>query len=122
MAHYQKNELELSRDHRVFDHKILDGIEGLISATGGKLTTFPSLTEEATDLACRKLGISMKCLTAFESLPGGTLKPRPQVKFNFFVAHTPRHASPRTKRLYAIFVLTLFGIRHWFKKIFNWKT
>jgi glycerol-3-phosphate dehydrogenase len=46
------------------DHATRDGVEGFISVVGGKFTTFRLMAEEAVDLACRKLGVERKCLTA----------------------------------------------------------
>ena len=45
-----------SRDFSVFDHTEPDGIEGLITIVGGKLTTFRLMAERAADAACRTLG------------------------------------------------------------------
>ena len=42
----------------------------LISITGGKLMTYRLMAEMATDLVCAKLGVSAKCVTATEPLPG----------------------------------------------------
>ncbi len=44
----------LSRDYRVFDHSA-EGIEGLVTVTGGKLVLFRKMGEEAVAAAERKL-------------------------------------------------------------------
>ncbi len=57
-----------SRDFSVFDHTEPDGIEGLITIVGGKLTTFRLMAERAADAACRTLGITVPCRTATTSM------------------------------------------------------
>ncbi len=53
------------------DHAKRDGVEGFITITGGKLMTYRLMAEEATDMACRKLGAEgKKCETAHLPLPG----------------------------------------------------
>jgi glycerol-3-phosphate dehydrogenase len=54
----------MTRAHAVLDHAARDGIEGLVSVVGGKLTTFRLMAEEALDLAGRKLGTQRPCRTA----------------------------------------------------------
>ena len=66
-----KNEDDLSRCHRVFDHEKVEGISGIISIAGGKLASYRLMSEEATDLACEKLGINARCRTHLVPLPGG---------------------------------------------------
>lgn len=54
---------ELTRAHAILDHKELDGMEGIISVIGGKLTTFRLMAEETVDLVCDKLEQDVKCST-----------------------------------------------------------
>lgn len=61
----------ISRGIVCLDHATRDGIEGIITITGGKLMTYRLMAEWATDLACRKLGVEGKtCQTAEIPLPG----------------------------------------------------
>lgn len=60
----------VSRGIVVLDHAKRDGIEGFITITGGKLMTYRLMGEWTTDLICKKLNISAKCVTAEEKLPG----------------------------------------------------
>jgi glycerol-3-phosphate dehydrogenase len=53
-----------SRDFSVLDHAASDGIDGLITIAGGKLTTFRLMAEHAADAASRTLGITEPCRTA----------------------------------------------------------
>lgn len=55
---------ELSRTFQCFDHKQTEGVEGLVTITGGKATTLRSMAEAAADAVCAKLGIDAACRTA----------------------------------------------------------
>jgi glycerol-3-phosphate dehydrogenase len=61
---------QVSRSHRVIDHREHDGVAGLITVTGGKATTFRLMAEEAVDAVCTALGSPRPCRTAAEELPG----------------------------------------------------
>ena len=60
----------ISRGIVLLDHETRDGVPGFITITGGKLMTYRLMAEWATDLACKKLNIDKKCVTAEEPLPG----------------------------------------------------
>ncbi len=60
---------KITRHHIVKDHA--PAVEGLVTIVGGKLTTFRSLGQDATDRVQRKLGVKRKCLTRKLPLPGG---------------------------------------------------
>ncbi len=68
---WRKNEDDLSREHKVFDHEQTEHIKGLLSIAGGKLASYRLMAEHATDVVCQKLGIKEKCRTHIEPLPGG---------------------------------------------------
>ncbi|MDP3062624.1 MAG: glycerol-3-phosphate dehydrogenase/oxidase [Chloroflexota bacterium] len=61
---------DLSRAHRLVDHQRADGIGGVISVVGGKITAYRAVAQEAVALACRKLGHKVRCTTADSPLPG----------------------------------------------------
>jgi glycerol-3-phosphate dehydrogenase len=61
---------EVSRSHALVDHRERDGVEGLVTITGGKTTTFRLMAEAAMDAACEQLGVDRPCRTAEEPLPG----------------------------------------------------
>lgn len=77
----------ISRGIVCLDHAKRDGLEGFVTITGGKLMTYRLMAEWATDMVCRKLGITdSKCTTAETPLPGSEMaveenvtdsKPRP---------------------------------------------
>ncbi len=47
---------EVSRKHALFDHDRRDGVAGVLSVVGGKITAYRAIAEEVTDIAARKLG------------------------------------------------------------------
>jgi len=60
---------EVSRAFYVLDHEELDGLGGLITVTGGKVTTCRLMAEKTVDLVCAKMGIQAPCRTHLEPLP-----------------------------------------------------
>ncbi|TEU11336.1 MAG: FAD-dependent oxidoreductase [Anaerolineales bacterium] len=62
---------EVSRAFYVLDHEKLDGVGGLITITGGKLTTSRLMAGKTVDLVCAKMGIDAPCRTHLEPLPTG---------------------------------------------------
>ncbi|HYZ20109.1 MAG TPA: anaerobic glycerol-3-phosphate dehydrogenase subunit GlpA [Gaiellaceae bacterium] len=61
---------EVTRSHALLDHRERDGIDGFVTITGGKATTFRLMAEAAVDAACAQLGVDRPSRTAEESLPG----------------------------------------------------
>jgi glycerol-3-phosphate dehydrogenase len=61
---------DVSRSHALIDHRERDGIEGLVTITGGKATTYRLMAEVAVDAACAQLGVDRPCRTHEEPLPG----------------------------------------------------
>jgi glycerol-3-phosphate dehydrogenase len=61
---------EVSRKHRLYDHRRRDGIDGVLSVIGGKITAYRSIAEEVTDVVARRLGSSARCRTSELPLPG----------------------------------------------------
>ncbi|MEK7384501.1 MAG: FAD-dependent oxidoreductase [Elusimicrobiota bacterium] len=60
----------LSRDFEVFDHELRDGIPGLLTIGGGKMSDYRVMAEAATDAACRKLGVAARGTTHLTTLGG----------------------------------------------------
>ena len=58
---------EVSRQFALVDHAS-QGVSGLITVVGGKLTTYRLMAEQATDLVCAKLGHDASCRTAMDAL------------------------------------------------------
>jgi glycerol-3-phosphate dehydrogenase len=61
---------DITREHRVLDHKLRDGIDGLVSVLGGKITAYRAVAKDTVDTVCRKLGMRASCTTAEVPLPG----------------------------------------------------
>jgi glycerol-3-phosphate dehydrogenase len=53
----------IARTFKCFDHKETDGIEGIITITGGKATTLRAMAEKTADMVCAKLGVQAVCTT-----------------------------------------------------------
>ncbi len=63
---------DASRRAELIDHGKDDGVDGLMSAIGGKWTTSRALAEKAVDAVVRKLGVRARaCATGSTPLPGG---------------------------------------------------
>ncbi len=60
----------ISRGIVCLDHAQRDGLEGLITITGGKMMTYRLMGEIATNAVCAKLGNTAPCVTATQPLPG----------------------------------------------------
>jgi glycerol-3-phosphate dehydrogenase len=60
---------DVTRSHAVLDHLERDGIEGFVTVTGGKFTTFRLMAEHAVDTMCRQLNFERECHTHEEPLP-----------------------------------------------------
>ncbi len=70
---------DVTREHKILDHKSRDGIEGFISILGGKITAYRAVAKDAVDMVCRKLRLRASCTTADIPLPGAPLVPLEQV-------------------------------------------
>lgn len=67
-----KDTYSASRKAEVVDHERADGIEGFLSALGGKWTTARHVAERTVDLAVKRLGVRTRpCRTGRTPLPGG---------------------------------------------------
>ena len=53
----------LARTFKCFDHTEVDGIDGMVTITGGKATTCRAMAETTVDVVCQKLGINAVCTT-----------------------------------------------------------
>src|SRR4051812_7657782 len=61
---------DVSRAHAVVDHRARDGVDGLLTMSGGKLTTLRLMAQDLVDGMCDQLGEQRPCRTADERLPG----------------------------------------------------
>jgi glycerol-3-phosphate dehydrogenase len=60
---------DVTRAHAVLDHRSRDGVDRLLTITGGKFCTFRLMAQDAVDAACAVLGTERPCRTADEALP-----------------------------------------------------
>jgi glycerol-3-phosphate dehydrogenase len=65
-----KDTRDVSRTHAVVDHRARDGIDGLLTMSGGKLTTLRLMAQDLVDAMCDQLGERRPCRTAVERPPG----------------------------------------------------
>jgi glycerol-3-phosphate dehydrogenase len=61
---------DVSRTHAVVDHRERDGVDGLLTMSGGKLTTLRMMAQDIVDAMCAQLGDERPCRTAEERPPG----------------------------------------------------
>ena len=61
---------DVTRAHALLDHGERDGVQGFLTVTGGKMTTYRLMAEETVNAVCRQLGEERPCTTAKEPLPG----------------------------------------------------
>ena len=80
---------DLSRDFVVLDHGDRDGLEGLTTVVGGKLTTYRLMAERVSDLVAEWLGIDTPCRTAAEPLPGSGGDVDPETVMRRFDLRSP---------------------------------
>jgi glycerol-3-phosphate dehydrogenase len=69
------SEGKVSRKHALHDHARREGVPGLVSVVGGKITGYRAIAEEVGDLVARKLRwpLGRESITESEPLPGGHL-------------------------------------------------
>lgn len=85
----------LSRDFEVFDHQSRDGIPGLLTIAGGKMSDYRVMAEAVTDAACRSLGLTTRGLTHERTLDGSEVGstpfwPQPSPRLKRFLRERPR--------------------------------
>jgi glycerol-3-phosphate dehydrogenase len=60
---------DVSRSHAVLDHLERDGIQRFITITGGKVTTYRRMAQDAVDAMCDQLAVERRCTTHEQALP-----------------------------------------------------
>jgi glycerol-3-phosphate dehydrogenase len=60
---------DVTRAYTLLDHGTRDGVEGFITITGGKWTTYRQMAQVTVDKVCAKLGTERPCRTHLEALP-----------------------------------------------------
>jgi glycerol-3-phosphate dehydrogenase len=59
----------INRGFALIDHGERDGLQNLITITGGKLVTYRLMAEKTSDLICQKMGVNVSCSTHLQPLP-----------------------------------------------------
>ena len=67
---------DVTRAYTLLDHARRDGLEGFITITGGKWTTYRQMAEVVADRVCEKFGTVRECRTHLELLPDLHKEPR----------------------------------------------
>jgi glycerol-3-phosphate dehydrogenase len=64
-----KDTRDVSRTHAVVDHRERDGVDGLLTMSGGKFTTLRLMAQDLVDAMCAQLGDERPCRTEQERPP-----------------------------------------------------
>jgi glycerol-3-phosphate dehydrogenase len=75
-----KSASNTSRSHELIDHSKRDGLEGIITVLGGKITAYRAVARDATDMICEKLLIDRDCVTGENLLPGASFFSEQDIK------------------------------------------
>ena len=67
---------DVTRAYTLLDHTARDGVDGFITITGGKWTTYRQMAEVVVNRVCEKLGTQRECRTHLEMLPDIQKEPR----------------------------------------------
>lgn len=59
----------MARGMSVIDHHSRDGVYGMLTIAGGKLTTYRLMAERVVDIMCSEMGEQRPCKTAGEAVP-----------------------------------------------------
>ena len=70
------SEGEVSRKHALRDHERADGVPGILSVIGGKITAYRLIAEEVGDIVAERLGSTEPSTTAHRPLPGAVAEPQ----------------------------------------------
>ncbi|MBI4495171.1 MAG: glycerol-3-phosphate dehydrogenase/oxidase [Chloroflexi bacterium] len=82
---------QVSRRHALLDHERSEGVAGVVSVVGGKITAYRAIAEEVVSLVARKLGRQTQPSTDRRPLPGG--------RFADLAAFTRSELEPRARAL-----------------------
>ncbi|MBN1532296.1 MAG: FAD-dependent oxidoreductase [Spirochaetes bacterium] len=77
---------QISRTFECYDHKVIHGVEGIVSLLGGKATTVRAMAEKTAGLICHKTGHEIPCRT----------RTTPLIPWRCFFSDAPRGGLPRS--------------------------
>ncbi len=106
----ETEEAEITRRHLILDHED-EGLNGLISIIGGKLTTFRNLAEETVDTIYEKLRKHPPpCHTATTPMWGGGMKHIGQ----YIEENTKKYSAEfRVDEEQVAYLISIYGSRFW---------
>ena len=99
---------EVSRKHKLYDHRRRDGIDGVLSVIGGKITAYRLIAEEVTDVVARRLGSTERCTTSVRPLPGAA--PAAAADGDALCPHAPTTAEDIAHAVRAEWAVTLADV------------
>ena len=106
----EKDESAVTRTHMLCDHKV-NGLDGLVTVVGGKLTTFRQLGEDAVVDLHKRLGRGkLKSLTRHRRLPGGKFDDFTTLLTELGKAGVPNTVASRLARIYGSRSLDIWNI------------
>jgi glycerol-3-phosphate dehydrogenase len=102
----------LTRDYEILDHSKRDGLEGVLTLAGGKMSSFRLMAEDTADVVGEKLGKASACRTHLETLDGGDVGAIPDHALppDYLKTFLARH--PRLRELHALAHLGAAYARH----------
>jgi glycerol-3-phosphate dehydrogenase len=111
------SEKYLSREFEIIDHGARDGVPGLVTAAGGKMSDFRLMAEAAVDATARLLGMSALSRTAHETLAGEPLDAAPDRRPPGALLKNFLRRHPRWREAHAWAYLVGGYARHWARKL-----
>jgi glycerol-3-phosphate dehydrogenase len=66
----KEDDRTITRGFTLVDHGERDGVQNLMTITGGKFITYRLMAERTVDLLCQKMGTEIPCSTHLRPLPG----------------------------------------------------
>lgn len=94
------DEKKLSREYEIIDHGARDGVPGLVSAAGGKMSDFRLMGEDTGEAVRRLLGRGGFCRSHLETLSGQPVRDFLPYKRPVFPAELRK--NPRLRELHAL--------------------
>ena len=92
----------LSRDFEIFDHETRDGVPGLLTIGGGKMSDYRAMAEAAVDLASAKLNKGGPCRTHLVKLDGSPVADIPDFREPSAPLKRFLRTKPRLRELHAL--------------------
>lgn len=92
----------LSREYQVLDHAERDGVEGLVTIAGGKMSDFRLMAKDTVDAVCAKLGRGEECASHRVRLDGEPVTAIPHFERPWRPLKKFLRNHPRLRELHAL--------------------